>query len=665
MIFELTENIQLSLLSYLELSLIVFAFIVLNVTLLLSYKRIGRSARFAVITMINVISFCALIGLISDIKIKADVDSAQVLLSVGTNQQHIDSLSLDSNKTIFLMAPLSSWHESLDLSRIQEHLVVIDNAVEILVYQPVLSQLTIYGDGLLPQQWQALLNINTEKSTQNKLFNIEFIPSKPRTGPINLKWPKQLILGQPFTIQGVFKAAAKDENRIYKVILSDHHDETVDELRVKNKEGFNLSTLSKNEGLFVYTLKVFDDNQQLVLAEPIAFTVTSAEKIKVVIKQSSASFESKHVKNWLAEQGEEVVVITQISKDKHIQQTVNLATNKVLNPNKESMSQQTNIALTASWLKHFNILYMDGRAFLNLTDKELEQLDIAIKQGLGLIVIVDDELITSATKSTSNFLLNNVLKSKPLFATATNNQSLNTIARWLNSQEELIVSYKKATLSSVHGDAFIHGSDGQPLWVNHSYGLGSVAFSLINSSYQWVTSGAKTHYSQYWQYVIEQTGRQQKNSTWQDEPQSSIRYQGQSQPICAQLNKDDFDKVNAKEVNLLASFATESKYCGRYWSNTRGWQTFNLIDGENIDNQQQEKAPLKSTLSSKQQSSYFYGPQDWSTWQQYVKHTASVLAVKTNQNAPIKITYNHLNKKTLWLLFFICLSFLWLERKVF
>lgn len=672
MIFDLTDNVQLTLPSYFELALIVFAFVILNFTLFLSYKRLGNSIRFAVVTIINVVSFCTLIGLISDVNVKGKVESTQTLLTYGASQQQIDSLLADNNKMIFSLSSMSLWQDSLDLSRIQDKLVVIDDVAEILVYQPNIEQLRVYGDGLLPQQWQSLQAFDVQTLDNNNLainnrINVEFFPSESRTGPINLHWPKQLIIGQPLTIQGIFKTAAKDTNRIYRIILSDLYGETIDELRVKNNEGFNLSALIQNQGLFIYKFKVFDDNKQLLLAEPVAFSVSSAEPIKVAIKQSSASFESKHFKHWLAEQGEEVLVITQVSKGKYTQQGINLASNNSSDPNKEMMLEKANKELNISWLKNFNLLYMDGRAFLNLSKKEIAQLDKSIAQGLGLLIMVDDEMVASSNQVISNSLMNKIFKNDSLLTTITTASELplSTVARWLNSQGEQVISYKKVKLFTAHGDAFIKGSEGQTLWINRSYGFGSIAFSLVDSSYQWATSGEKTHYSQYWQYIIEQVGRQQKNATWQNEPKDSIIFQGQIQNICAQLNKKDIGQINAQEIDLLPSFVTESKYCGAYWANTRGWQTFNLVDVGIAENQKSAMTSSKSNSPSKQLSSFVYAEQDWSTWQQHLKQTASFLVAENSRNSLLGPIYIQQNKKNLWWLFFISLSLLWLERKAF
>lgn len=661
-----TENIQLTLSSYFsvyfEIGLIVFAFFILIITLFLAYKRLNHSVRFTVVALLNVLSFCALIGLISDVKIKTNNEFSAILLTSGISQQQIDSLPVDDKTRVFVLSTRSSsafWQSTLDLSHLKNAPILIDNATEIFLFQPLLSQLNVYGDGLLPQQWQMFHALSDKDETiknqeivYNNRVNIDFFPSKIRTGPIMLDWPKQLVLGQPFYIKGKFRSAIKDKELIYTITLSDLHDEMVDELVIKNNESFNLSASIKNQGLFTYQLKVFDDDQQLVLAEPVAFTVTSSTQIKVVIKQSSASFESKHFKNWLAEQGEEVLVLTQISKDNYIQQRVNSAAYQSSNTENERNPKIINKALVVSWLKHFSLLYMDSRAFSALNEKEINQLDIAIKQGLGLIILVNDELFSSSTKILKNSLLNHLFVGAALPKNTENGRTISTVPRWPQSQIESAISYKQVKLPITNGKILIKGSEGQALWVNYAYGLGNIAFSLIDSSYEWLISGEKMHYSQYWQTIIKQVSRQKQSSGWHNAPKDKIYFQRQAQKLCAQLNKNDVGNLKTKQINLIVSPMIESAYCGAYWSNMVGWHTLTLENNKN-------NSPVNI------QSLFLYAPHHWLTWQQNLKHEASYLASESLSNTHLTTIYIKINKTKFWWLLFISLSLLWFERKLF
>jgi len=675
MILNLTDNLQLTLANsfsiYFEVGLISFIFIVLLITQYFAYQRLQKSFRFSIVALLNLVSFCALIGLISNLKIQSNTEVTGVLLTNGVSQEQIDSLQTDENISIFSLLSSFPIHNSLDISRVINKVTYIENVSEIFLVKPFMHRLDVYGDGLLSSQWQTLnakslsnsSSLNDHRTTKNPIANVNFFPSKVRTGAIELSWPKQLVLGQIFYIAGRFVTAQKDKDRIYTLTLSDLNDETIAELPVKNNDSFNMLASLKNQGLFDFQLKIFDDEKKLVASEPVAFTVTSSEKIKVAIKQSSASFESNHLKNWLTEQGAEVLVLTQVSKDKHIQQTFNSA---VAQDFESDSSDKINKELSTSWLNDFALLYMDGRAFLSLSEDEVYQLDNAIKNGLGLAVIVDDELLFSSDKIFSNSLLSKIFTNNSIQVNTKGEQVLSTVPRWQYSREELPLTYKNVRLpTSNNNKVLIKGSEEQPLWLNHYYGLGTIAFSLIDSSYKWSISGEKTHYSHYWQTIIEQVSRHKQSSGWQKPSVDNIYYQGQAQQICAQLNKNDAGNVKIMQVNLVMSAVTESKYCGVYWASATGWHAFTLTSEGNDNGTKQVSSLIQDKASVTKQHVFLYEQDDWQTWQQALKHQASYLASKNASKATLDSVYIPINKQKIWWLFFLALSMLWYERKTF
>ena len=677
MILNLTKNIQLTLPNHIiaiEYALIGLTFIVLCVALLLAYKRITYCRRFVLVALLNILSFFAVIGLISDIKVKAETDVSTILLTYGTSQQQIDSISKDEKTHVFLLSALPNWQSSLDLSALP-NLLTIHHASEILLSQPHLVQLSVYGDGLTTQQWQmlnTLVNTKNHKNTNQQKLNVDFSPSTIRTGPIKLKWPKQLVLGQPFTIEGTFRVENKDADRIFKISLSDNYDELMDDFLIKNNEKFNLSATIKNQGLFTYQLNVFDDDQKLIVSEPVSFTVTSAAKINVVIKQSAASFESKHLKNWLAEQGEEVLVLTQVSKNKYIQQVVNATTDEKVTANTQqsSKSNKNNVdlikkALTSTWLKGVDLLYMDGRSVLSLNKEEIAQLDMAIKQGLGLIIMVDDELLSSSTEVLSHSLLTRIFPQGALPVNTKNDQALTTAPRWLHSQEENFLKYINATLPTTSGKVLIEGSDGQPLWVAHTHGLGTATFSLINNSYQWLTSDKKSYYSQYWQYIIEQIARSEQQTGFQNSANKRIYFQGQAQPICVQENESSVNSFNVENINLLPSVVIDSAYCGVYLSHNLGWHNFSITNKDTNVNQVNVSASVQNKEDLNTLSIFVYSQQNWLAWQQLLKHEASNTAHKNSSITVDEFSYLPMDKLKFWWILFLASSLLWYERKTF
>ena len=670
MTINIANNLQMTFMSTFSDSFAIgclfFLVITLFLTLLLSNKRLGFCRRFTLTTLFNVLSFLAVIALVSDIKLKSNDDLSAVLLTYGTNQQQIDTLSVESNIPVYILPANNNWQHSVELSHLANQVEIIDNASEIYLFQTQIGNIDVYGDGLTQQQWHmfnAMAKLKSSVEKQQNNVNIRFHPSAIKTGPVSLYWAKQLVQGQPFNISGIFKAESTGENRIYKVVLSDIHGEAMSEMLVKHNESFSLTTTVKNEGLFSYQLQIFDDNVELIVSEPVAFSVSSSEKVKIAIKQSSASFESKYLKNWLTDQGEEVLVLTKISKDKSIQQRINSSVEQSAINSTQNGQNVVKGVLSTTWLNSFDLLYIDGRALLSLSNEENNQLNKAVTNGLGVIVMVDDELIMATelienSSSLAKRFINNMVKNSVVDA-----DSLTTIPSWLHREKELPITYKSIQLAEKDEQTvLINGSEGQPLWVKYSYGLGSIAFSLIDTSYKWRTSGETVHYSRYWQSIISKVARQKQTSGWQPLSDNEIYFQGQGQQVCAQLNIGDVKVLKSEDINLLNSAVSQSSHCGKYWADTAGWHTLHLTNN---------KSDSKQAINSLQHSPiqplniYFYKENNWKSWQQQIKHKASLFASKVKVTNNVEPSYQTINKLYIWWLFFISLFILWYERKTF
>jgi hypothetical protein len=286
----------------------------------------------------------------------------------------------------------------------------------------------------------------------------------------------------------------------------------------------------------------------------------------------------------------------------------------------------------------------------------MSELNGAVKKGLGLVIMVDEELLSSADKISSNVLFNNTLDFISSVDETKDQRKQSTIPAWPHSQGKLSLVYNRVQLSSTNkSKIIIEGSEGQALWLHQRYGLGKVAISLIDTSYKWSISGDKTHYSRYWQYIIEQVARHRQSSGWQNSPFEEIYFQGQAQQLCAQFSKSDLGKLKVKQINLLMSAVTASKHCGNYWANTTGWHEF-ILENDEI--------AIKQTVL-KSHHIFLYQQNNWVTWQQDLKSKASYLAQKNASKTIQDSKYTPIKKFNIWLLLFISLSLLWYERKTF
>jgi hypothetical protein len=709
--FNVFEQLTFVLPTIVEQGLLILALIALFTTLTLAYSRLTVKSsveqksenrlRFVLVAIINIVAFIAMIVLISEVKIPTKSTGKHILITQGGSLQQLSSLSLSDKDHLYV---LPQYRDKLDTTETvnladfvksnTQKINQIDDIQQLMLLQPNLSSLMVLGDGLTEKQRAHLAGVE-----------LSFKLSPALLGPVAMSWNKQLFIGQTLAVQGVFQSRAGHNQQIYQIELQDINAQSLASTRLKNNEPFKFTSIPKTTGLFVYQLKIFDQNDTLLVSEPIAFEVIKPVLPAIVIQQSSASFESRHLKNWAEQQGSKLLLLTQVSKNKHMQQRVNFLDDQreVQNvDNKKSNDLVRNLRNGASsvtsldanyellahtWLQDFDMLFMDGRALLALSTNEQVELQQAIINGLGLFIWADDSLIAAFATTKPQLLTLFQLAS----ITDDNGKELNknflTNAWWENSpnnpnsyqelkeRTELIVPYKNVNMSAEQAMPLVYGGNNKPLVLNTSFGLGKIAVSLVNHSYQWSTSGQKSGYSQYWQYLMLNIARNRQQSHWQDEADNEISYLGESFQLCARTS----EKAIVSDLVLLQQrFAKESTYCGIDWSTKLAWQRHHLYKNQETNTIENTinnavNATINNTVDKKlsnnillaQQARYIYPQNSWLTWQQAQKHQASRQLQQKPKGNDMPQNYQPINKKIIWMIFFISLSLLWIEQKSF
>jgi hypothetical protein len=631
--------------------------------------------------------------LVSDVKIQTKDKFKHVLITQGTNIEELSSINLSDKDHLYflpqyipLFAPQDEFENKQKaaftnfVQNSPQKMNHLEDIQQLMLLQPNLSSLIVLGDGLTTKQLSHLEGVD-----------LSFTLSKAQLGPVNMNWRKQLLIGQPLSVQGIFQSSADNDQQIYQIFLDDGNTQSIETTRVKNNERFKFISIPKTTGLFVYQLKVLDDDGRLLVSEPIAFEVIDGVLPAIAIKQSSASFESRHFKNWAEQQGSKLLLLTQISKNKQIQQRINFVDEKseINNENvklptdsiTDSSSNKSTVTdmdskyelLAYTWLQDFDLLYMDGRALLALSYSEQVELQKAVVNGLGLFIWADDSLLASFETSAPQLLTNFQLTPIKAGNSTNSNKQYQTSVGWdngnnnFNKHPELIVPYKNVNITAAHAKILIYGENNKPLVINTSLGLGKIAVSLVSHSYQWSTSGQKSAYSQYWQYLLLSIARNRQKQKWQDEPNNTISYLGESFHLCTHSGNKN---IVSDRVLLQQMFVNESTYCGIDWSSKLAWQRYSSYKN-------QETTPAINTVSNNvdstsinktslaQQTRYIYPKNSWLTWQQAQKHQASRQINKTSKGEEVSMSYQPMDKKIIWLIFFISFSVLWIEQKSF
>jgi Kef-type K+ transport system membrane component KefB len=626
--------------------LVVLLIMGLTLTSYFTIQRLRhKKTRLAAVLVANTVATFMVVGLAFDIQVINKQPSMVYLVTNGTTDQQLETI--DIQQPVFMMSEAA---KSITNSNILDVATQIDIPSQMLTRRPTFDNLHVLGDGLSPAQWQTLQRVMGDSFAKT---SVTFSASKPRIGLVNMHWRRELALGQYVEVKGQLQGTIEPAlaNNIYQLNLLDPVGQIVETIRLKASESFSLSFPAKSTGQWTYRLQLSkSDNMSLLADEPIAFFVAKPTPLRMLIKQSAPSFETRQLKNWAAEFGSQISVLTQISQNKDIKQNINLSA---------AALQQIISPFTEATLANVDWLLIDGRALLALTVQQISALHMAIKKGLGLYIIADKELVKAWPVPSLDWLWD--INIQPLAVA-----NYLAIPNWPHSKIEQAMPLVKAMITTAYGSSLVLNSmqpNNTQILVSHSkIGLGQVAVSLINTTYGWQTSGLTKQYSHYWQSVIYALARPKQTPNWLNAQPDALPLVKQPMQRCllgATQPGVAIYTQNQQPLILSSDLLKTEQQCLTMWPAYKGWHKLTWSENNELAKAKNDQASFESTWF------YAYAEHDWSEWQQVQKQQASQYVAKQQNTKQFVQSVKSLNKLWLWEMLVLSMSILWLERKLF
>ncbi|WP_316827828.1 hypothetical protein [Pedobacter miscanthi] len=439
---------------------------ILVATLLLGfllYKEIKRSnkARLFWRILANIIAITCFVLLIVPIKYKTHLQIQSdeiILLTEGT---HPDSVSHLKGKKYAL--------PSVDLKNIRA--TTVSALSYFLKTNPDIRKLNIYGYGLHATELEKL-----------KGYQIKFHPSANPGGIIEANWQGKLKTSDEFTVQGTYQNTSNKSVKLLLKGLGKAVDSTT--IGAKSDKAFSFKTTPKQSGKAIYQLIALQQNDTLA-KEPVPVKVGDQAPMKVLILASFPDFEYKFLKNWLYENQYPLAFRSQISKNKHASDFLNIDS---LNLNQ----------ISASTLKKFGILIIDEEELAAISPAERTLINVAVNNGMGLLIRVSGLKALTTLSSRFNRFESPVLKDKSL------NLSL---AEDHFKFKPLPIEQALFLKSGEHDQSIIADVSGKTLVNSSISGSGKILVSTLSSTYNWLLSGQKTDYATYWSKLLANAAR--------------------------------------------------------------------------------------------------------------------------------------------------------------
>jgi hypothetical protein len=455
---------------------------------------------------------------------------------------------------------------------------------------------------------------------------IVFHASDKQSGIQTIHWQQSILTGSPLLIQG---SCSNFSNKSAKLVLYGWN-KRIDsiELLAGKQQQFSFTVVPENEGRGLYHLALMLGKDSIE-KEIIAYQVKPAKALKVLMLGSSPDFETKFIKNWLADFGNTVISKTSISKGKFQNTFSNAST---LNFEK----------LTTALLEEQDLVVSDEAAIQSLTSTELAILKQAISdKGLGLILNADSVL------SKKNF----IGKAFDIKSADSNTTSIKV--------SKLGESNAATSINLKHPFRVIEQEGMQPLFVDQqkrvfaavtAYGKGKLIVNTLQKTSSWLLSDHKKDYSNYWSILVNQSAKKEMAfETWNI--QNELPRANEAISIVTQTNGGIIPRLNVQQNELYAkqNVLIPSNWEAIYWPIHEGWQT-------NIG--------TKGAMSDW----YVYPSGSWNTFHA-IKQVNLTKEFLRNRNSSERTNRSSIYLESyippiyLLMFFLMSMSFLWVERK--
>ena len=627
----------------------IISLVAVVIAFILSIAKLRR--RLAKATAIKrnalvVINLIACLGLFSLI-LQPQFQSEQGL-KITLHTSPPDNFTYSENSFVLqsdrLQVLASSNGESMEpdlLNRYQDKL--IQTPEQVLLKFPVIDELKIIGDGLTESEWRNFPNIKLDYQAPRLI-----------EGVIQPHWNSTLNLGETLTVSGRLQSLSK---KIHKALLLDPAGDIVSETELLAGELFQLMARPKLTGNHEYQLQVTDNVGQIISEQLIATNVVRKQTAKIMVLQSSPSFESKQLQNWAAENGSQFLLRSRISK--------NIFRSRSTNISEQQQKEHAVLGLSKELFSQFDFLIIDGRELLLMSSAEEEAIRFSIQDGLGVLILADQNLVSLSEHEIPQLLkefnlkeLDQPIEIIPYIFSQSLVQSP-LAENFIPLSGQSIGSRRNKQTSELQ--TLVQTFQGHSIVAQINKDRGRIAISLLRETHRLVTTGQKTHYSRLWHHLIKRIARRNQDIDYEMKSEIYLSFEKQLVEVCyVNLNTDQEPPSYLQVTNPAASdphqllmqadALIKNRYCGYFWPRQMGWH---IISNPN----RLENTPKAFFVSSKLA---------WPAYQQQQRINATQAKQAGFVEKDNKVqNYQKINQWIFWWLFIISASLIWLERKYY
>ena len=492
-------------------------FIALLVWLVFLWKErsdFGKQ-RFYLKSAVSLISVIAVVLIALKPMISSSKDSSQmVLLTNGYEETQVDSL-IKTNKglTVESYVAGSSIYKNDDAP----------------------SSLFVLGEGL--------------KSFD--LWQLDSIPSiliegNTPTGITRLKYNSSYTVGDLEIIKGIYS----NGSRGHKLILQGPSGIALDsvELTTEATQEFQMTLDSKISGNYLFNVLEKDSVGKTITKDPLPVTILKQDPLKILIINGAPTFETKYLKNFLANEGHEVAVRSRLTTSRYKFEYFNLKIKPV-------------IGFTEKKLEIFDLVIIDANSLRNLSRTGRSALETSIRDnGLGLLIQPENSYFTASFQLSPFSFISE------------------------KSNDASIEEWPKVTIGK-HPFRFkaetriepILNSNSKTLSAYKRIGSGRIGTTLLQNTYDLVLNGRSETYRYLWAKTIKSLSKRGRPTVewssngivgYKDEP---FKFQ-----LRTSLNEPIVNTNDESTIPMRSHMDISTLWEGTSFPREIGWQKFNV-----------------------------------------------------------------------------------------
>ncbi len=448
--------------------------------------------------------------------------------------------------------------------------------------------------------------------------NMFYLGDTLPSGLIKYRYNTNEIVGERLVFQGLYNRPKKGN----RLVLQGPNGAGLDsvDLDTISKQGIKLTTALKATGNYVFGIVEKDQEGKYLSEDPLPITIENKSLLKIALINGFPTFESKYLKNYLAEMGHEVVVRSQLTKGRYKYEYFNSKKRTIGN-------------LTESELQFFDLIIIDAKSLRNLGSTSRKALQNSVDKGLGLLVQLDNSWFNNAGK----------LEHLDIKTSTETNISLEQNSK-VKIEKYPYLFQEKFGLEIVQLD----GNSGIVTAFKRK-GNGKIGATLLTNTYELLFKGQQKEYQRLWATTITRLSRGRNPKTsWKSRAQNIHKDHPFDFELRTSLADPEVKTDQGYQIAIQNSIDLPQVWSGRSYPIDEGWHTLHLA---------------QDTIAS-----FSYFVQDTLAWKAKNQYETSManhrISSRSPQEMPVVGVMKPIPPLVFFIIFLISMGMLWLLPKL-